>query len=67
MPNVLLIWPTTNGKSMIVEKFRRTHPPVSLEHREDIPVLVVPMPSEPTVIRCYVALLAAMGAAVARS
>ena len=27
MPNLLLIGPTNNGKSMIVEKFRRTHPP----------------------------------------
>lgn len=62
MPNLLLIGPTNNGKSMIVEKFRRTHPPVSLEEREDIPVLVVQMPSDPTVIRFYVAVLAAMGA-----
>ncbi len=62
MPNLLLIGPTNNGKSMIVEKFRRTHPPVSLEDREDIPVLVVQMPSDPTVIRFYVAVLAAMGA-----
>lgn len=27
MPNLLLIGPTNNGKSMIVEKFRRSHPP----------------------------------------
>lgn len=27
MPNLLLVGPTNNGKSMIVEKFRRTHPP----------------------------------------
>ena len=26
MPNLLLIGPTNNGKSMIVEKFRRLHP-----------------------------------------
>jgi hypothetical protein len=26
MPNLLLVGPTNNGKSMIVEKFRRTHP-----------------------------------------
>jgi len=62
MPNLLLIGPTNNGKSMIVEKFRRSHPPVSLPDREQIPVLVVQMPSEPSVIRFYVALLAAMGA-----
>ena len=26
MPNLLLIGPTNNGKSMVVEKFRRSHP-----------------------------------------
>ena len=30
MPNLLLIGPTNNGKSMIVEKFRRSHPAVTL-------------------------------------
>jgi hypothetical protein len=62
MPNLLLIGPTNNGKSMIIEKFRRTHPPVSNPDREHLPVLVVQMPSEPSVLRFYVALLAAMGA-----
>jgi Bacterial TniB protein len=54
--------PTNNGKSMIVEKFRRTHPGISHADREEIPVLVVQMPSEPSVLRFYTALLAAMGA-----
>ena len=62
MPNLLLIGPTNNGKSMIIEKFRRTHPPISHPDREEIPVLVVQMPSEPSVTRFYVAVLAAMGA-----
>ena len=62
MPNLLLIGPTNNGKSMIIEKFRRLHPPTSHSDREQIPVLAVQMPSEPSVIRFYVALLAAMGA-----
>jgi Bacterial TniB protein len=62
MPNLLLIGPTNNGKSMIVEKFRRAHPPISHEDREEIPVLVVQMPSEPSVTRFYTALLAALGA-----
>jgi hypothetical protein len=61
MPNLLLIGPTNNGKSMIIEKFRRAHPPISHEDREEIPVLVVQMPSEPSV-RFYTALLAALGA-----
>jgi hypothetical protein len=62
MPNLLLIGPTNNGKSMVIEKFRRTHPPVSHPDREEIPVLAVQMPSEPSVIRFYTALLAALGA-----
>lgn len=62
MPNLLLVGPTNNGKSMIVEKFRRAHPVGTDADQEHIPVLVVQMPSEPSVIRFYVALLAAMGA-----
>lgn len=62
MANLLVIGPTNNGKSMIVEKFRRSHPPVSHEDREEIPVVVMQMPSEPSVCRFYVALLASMGA-----
>jgi hypothetical protein len=61
-PNPLLVGPTKNGKSMIIEKFRRTHPVRSDADQEHIPVLVVQMPSDPSVIRFYVALLAAMGA-----
>lgn len=66
MPNLLLIGPTNNGKSMIVERFRRQHPPSSSADQEHIPVLCVQMPSEPSVARFYVALLAAMGAPLRR-
>nr|WP_322755559.1 TniB family NTP-binding protein [Frankia sp. Cas3] len=62
MPNLLLIGPTNNGKSMIVEKFWRTHPPISHPDREEIPVLTVQMPSEPSVGRFYTAMLTALGA-----
>lgn len=62
MPNLLLIGPTNNGKSMIIEKFRRQHVPSSGADEEQIPVLVVQMPSDPSVSRFYVALLAAIGA-----
>ena len=48
MPNLLLVGPTNNGKSMIVEKFRRTHPASSDADQEHIPVLVVQMPSAST-------------------
>jgi hypothetical protein len=62
MPNLLLTGPTNNGKSMIIEKFRRAHPPVSHPDREEIPVLVVQMPSDPSVSRFYTTMLAATGA-----
>jgi Bacterial TniB protein len=61
MPNLLIISQTNNGKSMIVERFRRQHLPSSSAHQEDIPVLCVQMPSEPSILRFYTALLAAMG------
>jgi hypothetical protein len=64
MPNLLLTGPTNNGKSMVIEKFRRAHPPVSHPDREEIPVLAVQMPSDPSVSRFYTALLAATGAPV---
>ena len=49
-------------RKTIVEKFRRTHPASPDADQEHTPVLVVQMPTEPSVIRFYVALLAAMGA-----
>ncbi|WP_252342213.1 MULTISPECIES: TniB family NTP-binding protein [unclassified Rhodococcus (in: high G+C Gram-positive bacteria)] len=64
MPNLLLIGPTNNGKSMIIEKFRRTHPAVSLPDREQIPVLCMQMPPDPAPARFYLAMLAALGTPV---
>lgn len=64
MPNLLIIGPTNNGKSMIVEKFRRSHiaaESVDGDH-ELIPVVVVQTPSEPSVARFYAMLLASIGA-----
>ncbi|WP_449063847.1 TniB family NTP-binding protein [Planomonospora algeriensis] len=60
-PNLLLIGATNNGKSMIIEKFRRAHPVVAHRDREEISVLVVQMPSDPHVGRFYTALLAGLG------
>lgn len=64
MPNLLLIGPTNNGKSMIVEKFRRQHNGEArgTRNNEVIPVVVVQMPSEPSVSRFYGMLLAGIGA-----
>ena len=48
MPNLLIVGPTNNGKSMIIEKFRRTYPPITERDSEVIPVVSVQMPSEPS-------------------
>lgn len=64
MPNLLLIGPTNNGKSMIIEKFCRQHEPIGGVDAEQVPVLVVQMPSDPSVPRFYAALLTAVGAPV---
>jgi hypothetical protein len=66
MPNMLLISPTNNGKSMIVEKFRRKHLPYTSANQdhEVIPVLTVQMPSNHSVRRFYSTILNALGAPV---
>jgi hypothetical protein len=67
MPNLLIVGPTNNGKSMIIEKFRRDHPVISHPDREEIPVLALQMPSNPSVTRFYTAILTAMGAPVRKT
>ena len=59
MPNLLIIGPTNNGKTMIVEKFCRDHPsgPSADGEHEVIPVVIVQMPSEPDLKRFYAAIL----------
>jgi len=65
MPNLLLVGPTNNGKTMIVEKFRRAHPPTEVtadaDGVADIPVIRVQMPSGPDERRFFGAILDAMG------
>lgn len=67
-PNALLLSPTNNGKSMVIEKFRRDHTPVPGEDTdaENLPVVVVQMPTNPTITRFYAALLAEVGAPSSR-
>lgn len=64
MSNLLIIGPTNNGKSMIVEKFRRAHLPEPREGsaQETIPVLIMQMPSDPSIARFYNMLLASTNA-----
>ncbi|MDQ5932741.1 MAG: hypothetical protein QG574_25 [Cyanobacteriota bacterium erpe_2018_sw_21hr_WHONDRS-SW48-000092_B_bin.40] len=66
MPNVLLIGPTNNGKTMIIEKFRKDHTITTRKgcDHELISVVVVQMPCEPSVARFYAMILAGLGAPI---
>jgi hypothetical protein len=68
MQNMLLIGSTNNGKSMIIEKFRRQHlPRLSADgSKEIVPVVVMQMPSEPSITRFYTMLLHSMNTPIAR-
>lgn len=65
MPNLLLVGPTNNGKTMIVEKFRRAHPAIAATETGDgaarIPVVKVQMPAGPDEGRFFGAILDALG------
>lgn len=65
MPNLLLVGPTNNGKTMIVEKFRRAHPPIPQSAAPagalTIPVLKVQMPAGPDESRFFGAILDELG------
>ena len=65
MPNLLLVGPTNNGKTMIVEKFRRSHPPIAAMDAEDgiarVPVLKIQMPAGPDELRFFGAILEGLG------
>jgi hypothetical protein len=64
MPNLLLFGPTNNGKTMIVEKFRRTHQGTAAYTTESgtahVPVLRVQMPAGPDEPRFFGAILDAL-------
>jgi hypothetical protein len=64
MPNLLIIGPTNNGKTMIIEKFRRSHP-ISENPKKylsnEYPVIVMQMPSDPKIARFYSILLYQLG------
>ena len=70
MPNLLIVGPTNNGKSMVVERFRRMN--ASKESAGDvaietIPIVAVQMPSDPSIPRFYSMLVAALGVPIRRS
>ena len=57
--NLLIVGPSNNGKTMIAEKFYRSHPQKISDNGEHevIPVLMMQMPADATVNRFYTALL----------
>ena len=67
MPNLLIIGATNNGKSMIIEKFRKKYPKSQLTSFEmeqkktdcklSMPVLVIQMPAVPSIRRFCLAIL----------
>jgi hypothetical protein len=65
MPNLLLAGPTNNGKTMIVEKFRRAHLAIAAGETAEgaalLPVLKVQMPSGPDESGFFGAILDALG------
>lgn len=66
MQNMLIVGPTNNGKTMIIEKFKRMHLSYESDDKthEIIPVLTVQMPSDPTIIRFYSLIMSALGSPV---
>ncbi|KRR14420.1 TniB family NTP-binding protein [Bradyrhizobium valentinum] len=65
MPNLLLVGPSNNGKTKIIEKFRRNHlrgAVGAVECAISVPVLNVQMPPAPDERRFFAAVLEALGA-----
>ena len=65
MPNLLLVGQTNNGKTMIVEKFRRSHLPTPATDTAGgvahVPVLKIQMPAGPDERRFFGAILEELG------
>jgi hypothetical protein len=65
MPNLLLVGQTNNGKTMIVEKFRRAHLGIQAIDAHDgiaqMPVVRIQMPAGPDEKRFFGAILDALG------
>lgn len=65
MPNLLLVGPTNNGKTMIIEKFRRAHLGIAAAERDEgtalVPVVTAQMPAGPDEGRFFGAILDALG------
>lgn len=66
MPNLLIVGPSNNGKSMIIEKFRREKSSGPIHHPdyEEYPVVAIQMPSDPGIVRFYHRILTSVGAPI---
>lgn len=67
MPNLLMIGPTNNGKSTIIEKFRRKFPAIDTKKTVEggsMPVVAFQMPPDPSGTRFYSMLIKTTGADV---
>jgi Bacterial TniB protein len=64
MPNLLVVGPTNIGKTMMIARFTRRHPPVHEQRRERIPVVSIEMPATPSPSRFYTLVLDKIGAPV---
>lgn len=68
MQNLLITGPTNNGKSMLIERFRRgklkvcSIEPHLCQEIEEVPVIFVQMPPEPNLARFYTMLLESINA-----
>jgi hypothetical protein len=64
MPNLLIVGDTNNGKTMLVQKFQRLHPPSDNPEGDfsSYPVLIVQAPPMPDESRFYHAILERVGA-----
>lgn len=63
MPNILLVGDTNNGKTVIVDRFQKTYPPVTREETGvlEIPVILVQAPPIPDEKRFYNSILDRLG------
>ena len=67
MPNLLMIGPTNNGKSTIIEKFRRKFPSIDTKKTVEglsMPVVAFQMPPDPAGTRFYSMLIKTTGSDV---
>lgn len=70
MPNALIIGPTNNGKSMLIEKFKRKYPAFEVRknfHDTCMPVVAMQMPPDASMVRFYSMLIASTGAPIRAS